>query len=589
MCLAATITLPLKAHKAFLGLGPGRGASKAVRRPEGDVPGNLYLVCFVHAEVLEISIEEAGMIGSAQLTSRRVLCVSPRHVPSFGTFEYAYELVPGVKAFMPPQGLLVIAAALPPSWQVRFIDENISPADDTDFAWAEVVFVSGMHVQRRQIHDICRRAHLAGRVTVLGGPSVSACAEYYPDFDYLHLGELGDATEQLFVRLAADTSRPARQVVLTTNKKRPLTECPVPAYRLAQIDRYFIGSIQFSSGCPYQCEFCDIPGLYGRVPRLKAPEQIIRELDELLACGLNSQVYFVDDNFIANRRAVKELLPHLIAWQKRNGYAISFACEATLNIARVPDLLAMMREAAFVTVFAGIETPEPEALKAMSKSHNMMVPILEGVEILNRHGMEVVSGIILGLDTDTEDSGERILDFIERSRIPILTINLLQALPRTPLWDRLQRSDRLVDDDDRESNVDFLLPYDEVVGMWRNTMARAYEPAAVFARYEHQVRTTFASRFPLPASPQRATWRNIKMGLTLLSKILWKTGVLSDYRREFWKFAWPKLKRGQIEPIIQVGLVTRHLIRFARDACSGSMNASHYSAKLRNPVPAAGE
>jgi radical SAM superfamily enzyme YgiQ (UPF0313 family) len=529
------------------------------------------------------------MTGSDQLGSRRVLCVSPRYAPSFGTFEYAYELMNGIKAFMPPQGLLVIAAALPASWQVRFIDENMGAAADADFAWAEAVFVSGMHIQRRQMHDICRRAHLAGRTTVLGGPSASACPEYYPDFDYLHVGELGDATDALIARLAADCSRPFEQVVLRTRERRPLAECPTPAYELAQIDRYFLGSIQFSSGCPYQCEFCDIPGLYGRVPRLKTPEQIVRELDELLKHRVNGAVYFVDDNFIANRRAVKELLPHLIAWQKRNGYAISFACEATLNIARARDLLAMMREAGFDTVFCGIETPEPEALKAMSKAHNMMVPILEGVEILNGHGMEVVSGIILGLDTDTPDSGRRILDFIEASRIPMSTINLLQALPVTPLWDRLQRAGRLIEDEDRESNVDFLLPYDDVVAVWRDTMARAYEPAALFARYEHQVRATFANRIARPASPQRTSWRNISTGLTLLAKILWKVGVRSDYRRAFWDFAWPKLKRGDIESVIRVGLITRHLIRFAREASSGAMNASHYSAKLRDPMKIAAE
>jgi len=529
------------------------------------------------------------MTESDQLSPRRVLCVSPRYAPSFGTFEYAYELMDGVKAFMPPQGLLVIAAALPASWQVRFIDENMAPATAADFAWAEVVFVSGMHVQRPQMHDICDRAHAAGRVAVLGGPSVSACPDYYPDFDYLHIGELGDATEALFARLASDCARPPSQVALTTNVRRPLTECPAPAYELAEIDRYFLGSIQFSSGCPYQCEFCDIPGLYGRVPRLKAPEQIVRELDMLLARGVNNAVYFVDDNFIANRRAVKELLPHLIAWQQRNGYAISFACEATLNIARATDLLAMMREAGFDTVFCGIETPEPEALKAMSKSHNMMVPILEGIETLNAHGMEVVSGIILGLDTDTADSGRGVLDFIEVSRIPMLTINLLQALPKTPLWDRLERAGRLIDDAERESNVDFLLPYDDVVAMWRETMARAYEPAALFARYEHQVRATYAHRIPRPASRQRTSWRNIRMGLSLLAKIVWKVGVRGDYRRAFWAFAWPKLRRGQIEPVIQAGLISRHLIAFAREASSGAMNASHYSAKLRDPIQIAAE
>jgi radical SAM superfamily enzyme YgiQ (UPF0313 family) len=529
------------------------------------------------------------MTGSGQSTPRRILCVSPRYAPSFGTLEYAWELMSGVKAFMPPQGLLAVAATAPPSWKVRFVDENLRPAVAADFAWAEAVFVSGMHVQRRQINDIGRRAREAGRIAVLGGPSVSACPEYYPDFDYVHLGEIGDATEELFARLSADCSPPPTQTRLVTKTRRPLAERPAPAYELAEISRYFLGSVQFSSGCPYRCEFCDIPELYGRLPQLKSPEQIVGELDALLECGVTGAIYFVDDNFIANRRATKQLLPHLIAWQRRNGYPISFACEATLNIARAPDLLAMMREAGFDTVFCGIETPEPEALKAMGKSHNMMAPILESVAALNRYGMEIVSGIILGLDTDTRESGRRILEFIEASRIPMATINMLQALPRTPLWDRLQCAGRLVEDDARESNVDFLLPYDEVVAMWREAMARAYEPAALFARFEHQVKAVYPNRFPRPAGGRRASWRAVRMGLGLLAKLLWKVGVRSDYRREFWRFAWPKLTRGEIEAVIPAGLVSRHLIRFARQASAGEANASHYSSKLRDPIQAACE
>jgi len=299
--------------------------------------------------------------------ARRILCVFPRYAPSFGSFEYAYPLIDGVRAFMPPQGLLVIAAALPPGWQVRFIDENIEPVRHEDFLCADAVFVSGMHVQKRQIQAICRRGHALGKTVVLGGSSVSACPESYPEFDYLHIGELGDATDELIARLARDPSRPARQVVLTTRERRELCDFPIPAYELARLDRYFLGSIQFSSGCPYQCEFCDIPALYGRNPRFKTPAQICAELDKLLACGCSGAVYFVDDNFIAHRRAVRELLPHLIEWQRRNGYVLYFACEATLNIAKRPELLELMREAAFGTVFCGIETPDPAALRANGK------------------------------------------------------------------------------------------------------------------------------------------------------------------------------------------------------------------------------
>ncbi|MCL2452862.1 MAG: B12-binding domain-containing radical SAM protein [Alphaproteobacteria bacterium] len=521
---------------------------------------------------------------------RNILCLFPRYAPSFGTFEYAYPLTHGVRAFMPPQGLLLIAAVLPKSWNVRFIDENMRQAGAEDFIWADAVFVSGMHIQRRRIEDIGQRAQAFGKVAVLGGPSVSASPELYPSFDYLHVGELGDATDTLFGLLTVSVERPPAQIVLTTKTRRDLCDFPAPAYELAEIGHYFLGSIQFSSGCPYSCEFCDIPGLYGRLPRLKTPAQILAELDKLLSCNVNGSVYFVDDNLIANRRALRELLPHLIDWQKRNGYALSLSCEATLNIARSSEILRLMREAGFDTIFCGIETPEPEALASIDKRHNMMMPMLEAVATINRHGMEVVSGIILGLDTDTPDSGRRVLEFLNQSQIPMATINLLQALPQTPLWNRLSQEHRLLDQEasHRESNVDFKLPYDQVLSMWRDCMAKAYEPAALFARYEYQMGATRPHRLKRPMSRQRYSSRNIKMGLIMLTRVFWFAGIRSDYRRLFWKFALRRLTHGEIEPILSVGLCAHHLILFAREVCAGRANASHYSAKMREPSQSTG-
>jgi radical SAM superfamily enzyme YgiQ (UPF0313 family) len=520
-------------------------------------------------------------------TVRRILCVFPRYTSSFGTFEYSYPLTDGVQAFMPPQGLLLIAAYLPAHWPVRFIDENIHPASSEDFEWAEAVFVSGMHIQRQQMNDICRRAHAYDLAVAIGGPSVSACPDYYPSFDYLHVGELGDATDELIARLARDPSRPEQQVVLKTADRLDMTQFPIPAYELADLKRYFIGSIQYSSGCPYQCEFCDIPGLYGRNPRLKTPQQITAELDKLVECGVMGSVYFVDDNFIGNRKAALDLLPHLVEWQKRTGYAIRFACEATLNIAKRPEILEKMREAFFVTVFCGIETPDPAALKAMHKDHNMMVPIMEGIDTLNKYGMEVVSGIIMGLDTDKPGTGEALLDFIDASNIPLLTINLLQALPKTPLWDRLARENRLIDDDSRDSNVDFLMPYDQVVSSWRKCMEIAYQPEKLYARYQHQVDFTYPNRIKPPVTPQQTSWPNIRRGLIMLWNIFWKVGVLGDYRKIFWKFALPRLRHGDIEGLISSALVGHHLIMYARAASVGQKNASNYSLRLREAsVPA---
>lgn len=516
--------------------------------------------------------------------SRHILCLFPRYSRSFGTLHHAYPLTPGVKAFMPPQGLLVVAAYLPETWEVRFIDENIRPAGPGDYRWADVVIVSGMHIQRPHINRINELAHRYGKLTALGGPSVSACPEYYPDFDLLHLGELGDATDEMIKFMDLHTERPAGQVQFQTQERVPLDRFPIPAYHLIKPDQYFIGSIQFSSGCPYHCEFCDIPALYGNDPRLKTPEQITAELDALLAQGNPGAIYFVDDNFVGNRRAVTALLPHLIAWQKARGYPVQFACEATLNLAQSPKLLAMMREAYFTTVFCGIETPEPDALHAISKDHNLSMPILEAVRTLNRYGLEVVSGIILGFDTDTPETADRILEFIRRSQIPMLTMNLLYALPKTPLWDRLAREDRLILDEQRESNVDFRLPYDQVVAMWRRCITTAYSPEAVYARFAYNIEHTYPNRITPPNSPARASGANIRKGLILLAKILIRVGLLSHYRDTFWKLAGPALKQGQIESVISTALVAHHLIEFARECAQGQESASFYSQRLRRPA-----
>ncbi len=531
-------------------------------------------------------------------SQRRILCVFPRYARSFGTLHHAYPLMPRVRAFMPPQGLLLIAASIPSEWEVRFVDENMAPARPEDFAWADAVFVTGMHVQRDCINDVNTRARALGKVTVLGGPSVSASPEWYPDFDILHVGELGDATRALYARLDETVERPGEQLRFTTADRTPLTEFPTPAYHLIDIKHYFLASVQFSSGCPYRCEFCDIPELYGRNPRLKTPEQVCRELDAIVAAGPPGAVYFVDDNFIANPKAALELLPHLVEWQRRNGYRVRFACEATLNMAQNRKLLELMREAYFHTVFIGIETPDPEALHGMVKDQNLRLPILEAVEILNSYGMEVVSGIIMGLDQDTERTADDILAFIEASKIPMLTINLLYALPRTPLWRRLEKEGRILSDGTggEESNVKFLLPREVVRKNWLRCVTESNQPEPLYRRFQHQIEHTYPNRFD-PGARRKVEKGDVANGLKILARILWRVGARSDYRKVFWRLAGPALKSGNIEAVIHVGLVAHHLIHFARDCEAGVGEYSFYSetgsAPTRSPAtsqpaPAAG-
>jgi hopanoid C-2 methylase len=517
---------------------------------------------------------------------RRVLCVFPHYTPSFGTFNHAYKLMKGVRAFMPPQGLLLIAAYMPQGWPVRFIDENIRKATAADFEWADVVVASGMHVQADQIHNIAERAHAAGKVVLLGGPSASASPEMYPDIDYLHIGEIGDATDRLIACLDECVARPPQQVRFETKERLPLERFPIPAYDLVPLKHYLMLTLQFSSGCPYLCEFCDIPNLYGRQPRFKTAAQITAELDAMREQkGHPPVVYFVDDNFIGNRKAAKDMLPHLLAWQKQHGYPMNFACEATLNIAKQPDILALMRETSFLGIFVGIETPEADALKAMRKNQNVSVPMMESIKTLNDYGLEVTSGIILGLDTDSNDTETRLKDFIDVSHIPMLTINLLQALPKTPLWDRLKRAGRLTDDPALESNVRFVRPYDEVVSMWRRCIAYANDPERLFARFRHQCDVTYVNRIVTPARG-KLSFGNLSSALVLAFRLALHIGILSDYRRPFWRAARHALRRGQIDAVLGMGFIAHHLIEFTREALRGEQNASYYSTKARQPEPA---
>jgi hopanoid C-2 methylase len=511
---------------------------------------------------------------------RRLLLVFPRYVRSFGTFDHAFALL-GVRAFMPPQGILLIAALLPENWEIRFLDENIEAVTAADLDWADVVFLSGMHVQRERLNDLNKRAHGAGKLTVLGGPSVSAAPEFYPDVDFLHCGEAGDATLALFEHLDKTVCRPKSQQVFRANERLPLTEFPSPRYDLAHSKRYLMGSIQFSSGCPFTCEFCDIPGLYGRNPRLKTSQQVIGELEQMQAAGMNA-VYFVDDNFIANPRATLELLPQLAQWQEKNGCQLRLSCEASLNISDHPQIMELMRQAGFVTVFCGTETPEPAALRAIKKTQNLRRPILESIKALNAHGLEVASGIILGFDTDTPETPQAIIDFASDSQIPLMTVNLLYALPKTPLYDRLKREDRILDDPSRDSNIVFKEPHETVVERWRHVIAQLYEPSRLYNRFLSQCNSTYPNRRAFRKAWKRLTVANVRRAASILGRITWHVGLRGDYRQVFWKMFWARLRKGQIEALFHIAVVGHHLITYSRQAVGGKMQPSNYSLQMQD-------
>ncbi len=418
---------------------------------------------------------------------------------------------------------------------------------------------------------------------MLGGPSASAVPEWYPDADIVHCGEAGDATIQLFKLIDRSVECCPRQLILRTVKRLPMTELPTSAYHLINIRNYLLGTVQFSSGCPLTCEFCDIPALYGRRPRHKNPAQIIRELDLLAAAGAPS-VYFVDDNFIGDPQATRELLVQLVAWQEKWDGQVRLSCEATLGLAKHPDILAQMRDAFFTNVFCGIETPEPVALRAIKKTVNLQKPILDVIATLNSYGIEVAAGLIMGFDTDTEQTPLAIADFIRASQLPIQTVNILYALPKTPLYERMKLAGRIVCDDCRDSNIQFLQPYEQLVVNWRRVIAEAYDPKAIYHRYATQAENTYPHRRRPKRPLLQATPRNLHRAFSILTRLVWRAGLKADYRTEFWSMFWIQLRQGRIENIFQIAMVAHHLINYARDCVSGRTHASNYAKRIR-PQP----
>jgi hopanoid C-2 methylase len=359
-----------------------------------------------------------------------------------------------------------------------------------------------------------------------------------------------------------------------------MTELPMPAYHLINVHNYLLCTVQFSSGCPHNCDYCDIPALYGHRPRHKNPSQVIRELDFLAAAGTPS-IYFVDDNFIGDPQPTRDLLEHLVAWQDKWDGQVRLSCEATLSLAEYPDILAQMRDAFFTNVFCGVETPESGALRAIKKTVNLKKPILDAIDTLNGYGIEVAVGLIMGFDTDTEQTPLAIADFIRASQAPVQAVNILYALPKTPLYERLQEARRIVCDDHRDSNIQFLQPYEQVVANWRRVIAEAYEPKALYHRYATQAEKTYPHRRHPKHPLLQATPRNLRRALSIFARLIWRAGTQADYRTEFWSMFWSQLRQGQIENIFQIAMVAYHLISYARDCVAGRMHASNYAQQIR--------
>lgn len=462
----------------------------------------------------------------------KVLLVYPQFPETYWSFKYALSFL-GKRAAQPPLGLMTVAALLPGHWQKRLIDANVEPLRDRDLAWADVVLLSGMHIQRLALIAIVQRCRARGLRTVVGGPIASSVAPADLLADHVVIGE----AESLIATLAHDLEQGTAQPLYQACERPDMHTSPLPDLSLIRMKRYSTMTVQYSRGCPFNCEFCDIIEIYGRRPRTKAVAQVLAELDQLRAAGWRESVFIVDDNFIGNKARARELCAALAEWRRQFRTSFDFTTEASLNLADDPELMQLMKDAGFKSVFLGIETPDVPGLIACNKLQNTRRSLLDSVATIQSYGMQVMGGFILGFDTDSPDIFDRMVDFIDRSGIPIAMVGLLQAMPGTQLFRRLSSEGRILDaghGDNTGAHLNFLPRMDaaHLVEGYRSVIRRIYSCDAYYQR----VKLYLSRTQPKPGERSSTHhWLTPGNARALVTSIL-RQGVFGRQRWPYWKF-----------------------------------------------------
>jgi radical SAM superfamily enzyme YgiQ (UPF0313 family) len=461
----------------------------------------------------------------------RVLLVWPKFPPSFWGFEGVLEMLPEA-AMTPPLGLITVAALCPPTWTLRLLDRAFDDIRDEDIRAADLVMISAMHAQRADAIAVLRQARRLGVRTFIGGPWASSDPEATSiEADHVMVGE----AEEVFADIARALENGTAQPIYRVTDKPDMSRSPIPRFDLLRREMYTSMPVQFSRGCPFQCEFCDIITIYGRKPRMKSSEQLIAELDLLRSLGWRNEVFIVDDNFIGNSKHALQLAKDLIVWGDTHKRPFSFYTEASIDLADRPDLLAAMVEANFMYVFIGIETPSAEALKSSKKFQNLRKDNLQQVRVIQEAGLWVLAGFIVGFDSDDETIFERQREFIERTAITWAMAGILQAPPTTALYDRMIKEGRLIENSESITNFSApnfktVLPLPILLRGLSSLLFGLYEPKAFFARALLSLERwhTRPTQKP-PALP-------MSYNLRLLAASIWTQGIRSEYRADYWSF-----------------------------------------------------
>ncbi|WMS42776.1 B12-binding domain-containing radical SAM protein [Acuticoccus sp. MNP-M23] len=491
----------------------------------------------------------AGLV--PRLDPPKVLMVHPLFMAgSFWSFETTSQMY-GAEYPMPPLGLATVAAMLPPEWDVRIMDRNIEEVTEADILAVDLVMTGGMLPQRIDLMHMIDWAQSLGKKVCVGGPDIMSTPSAYEHVDFLVVGEAESVIDQ-FIEAWRAGSEGAR---FDAEKfKADVTASPIPRFDLLNRPKYLQMTVQYSRGCPFMCEFCDIIELFGRKPRTKTNEQILEELQAIYDLGYRGHVNFVDDNLIGNKKAIKGFLPHLIKWQEDHGNPFDFSTEASLNLADDSDLMTMMSKAGFLGVFIGIESPDPDVLKATQKKQNTKRDIAQSVHRVYEHGMSVLAGFIVGFDEEKGAVGDAVADLIEEAAIPVAMVGLLYALPETQLSRRLEKEGRMypqmsfedatrfgtVDQCTLGLNFDTQRPREEILKDFRTVVARSYTPEAYHKRVR---RMTDLMKF------EHANLDSMRSGvvknLVFVVRLCWALGIVAkDGKRLYWGTLLHGLKKG---------------------------------------------
>lgn len=471
----------------------------------------------------------------------KILLIYPEFPDTFWSFKHALKFI-RKKAGAPPLGLLTVAAMLPPEWEKRLVDLNVMDITEEALRWADYVFISAMIVQRESVKAIIEQCKHVGATMVAGGPIFTMEHEKFPDVDHFVLNE----AEETLAPFLRDLAQGQARRVYASTEFPDIHQTPVPLWKLANLKQYDTIPIQFSRGCPFNCDFCNVTALLGHRPRTKTVAQIIAELDSLYELGWRKSIFFVDDNFIGNKKQIKsEVLPALIEWRKGKT-GMPFSTEASINLADDPELLRLMVQAGFDTVFVGIESPNEDSLTECSKSQNKGRDLVESVKHLQRAGLQVQGGFIVGFDNDASTIFQQQIDFIQKSGIVTAMVGLLQAPLGTRLYDRMQKEGRLVnefsgDNVDGSTNIIPIMGLKSLQEGYRKILDQIYEPKFYYERV-----LTFLREYQPPKFRVHFEFQYI---LAFLRSI-YQLGIRGIERIHYWRlFFWTLFRRPRLFPL----------------------------------------